>query len=166
MLTKSHNQFEEPMTSAFQASAPSSNFTFDLNALPPPNTTFTQTSPSFPNTMNSFNNAPQISQPIFSATNAAPVDWNTRSSFPSEPSQPQSQINSFSFNLNNLNNQGVTPTPPSYPFAAKPASPQTETDPNYSTLSELTPEYLQAFQAKTFKYGHIPLNPPPKELCY
>lgn len=36
---------------------------------------------------------------------------------------------------------------------------------NYSNLSELTESELNSYQAGTFKFGLVPMKPPPNELC-
>ncbi|SPP79568.1 ras-interacting protein RIP3 [Drosophila guanche] len=35
----------------------------------------------------------------------------------------------------------------------------------YSTMESLTPEEIEAFKAEQFLPGHVPFNPPPRELC-
>lgn len=43
---------------------------------------------------------------------------------------------------------------------------QGETSSVYTQMDKLTATELQHFQATTFKLGHIPTKPPPKELCF
>lgn len=52
-------------------------------------------------------------------------------------------------------------------FNANPASTNLDSNENttFSILSELTESELCSFQANTFRFGHVPLKPPPKELC-
>lgn len=158
----------ENITNSFQTPhPPSSSFTFDLNALPKPSADFPQQQ-SFPpsNVFNSFSFSQPPSfnavngSPSFNATNEAPVNWINRQSFPNEPSQVNTQINSFSFN-----SQNVAAAPAPAFFSGMSQTPVAENNPCYSKTEELSADQVQAFQAPTFKYGYIPLQPPSKELC-
>ncbi|XP_075235005.1 nucleoporin NUP42-like [Lycorma delicatula] len=93
----------------------------------------------------------------------------------------------FSFSLNqgsvgnvtNYTSNIVTDSSQIFPNTNPPSSNQVIFNPNpssvildgnentiYSNLSELTENELCSFQANTFKFGQVPLKPPPKELCY
>jgi len=62
--------------------------------------------------------------------------------------QPQSQMNTCSFNVNYFDSDQ-----------------QNEDNTCYSNLETLPPEILESFQARTFKIGNVPNVPPPKQAC-
>lgn len=116
--------------------------------------------PSFPanNQMFPSNDSPQFS--IFSNQPSNQV-FDVPSQF---SLQPQSQMSSFSFNLNNLNS-GQNHVVPQVPNFGVPQSVPDVNEAVYSKVEDLSPDTLEAFTAKTFTFGRVPLVPPPKELC-
>lgn len=167
MMNKSQNQNDSPVSSVFQTPLPSTTFSFKRNPSSQQNMEFVQPQQSFASSNSVFGNVSQFPQNNFSFSNTSQSQalWNNQASFSNQTVPSDSQINTFSFKSNKPNEQNVVANQTPFAFASNPNAGENETDSNYSKLGELPPECLQAFQAKTFKYGHIPLQPPPKELC-
>lgn len=173
LLAKENLQQEE-MTTELAAlnssSAAASSFTFDLNALPNTNTAPTTGFNTSPNSV--FNNVSPVVTSVFAPPQAGSELMESAEpiNFGAALQPDSSQISSFSFDLKNLNANQTAAQPPSsssvFGGGNTVSKSEMPNNPNYSVISELKPEYLEAFRTKTFKFGSLPLDPPPKELCY
>ncbi|XP_065203205.1 nucleoporin NUP42-like [Planococcus citri] len=157
----SGNSTEETVNSFPTSSASSSTFKFDINQLPKQSAEFApQQSVPQSTALSSFSFA---NPPSFNTANNAQFNSINPQSFPTEPSQANAQMNAFSFNSQFVS---TAPAAASFPGTSQQSQPPVnENNPCYSRIEELSSEKLQAFRDPTFKYGYIPLQPPPKELC-
>lgn len=143
---------------------------------------------------NVFNSGPvEVSSPQSAFMSSIPSTFESPFTKPAvvAPSFPQPRTFedpapafSFAMNQNHVNNVSgnlpVGPPPQTFPnsnqvsggqmifnASASPATVTLDSNENtiYSRLTDLTESELCSFQANTFKFGQVPLKPPPKELC-
>ncbi len=79
--------------------------------------------------------------------------------------QSSSKLNSFSFDLKNISS-ATNPTSQSVTNLNISETNSTLAENIYSKLEELPPDIREQFEARTFKFGSVPLMAPPKELCF
>lgn len=173
MQQKSVNQNVEEMATDFD-SIPVSTFSFDLRNLSKESFKNETVIPKRTDNVNLFYNSNVNVDFSTSSTNNSNFILNTEplsdtsvfhtSSTNHINAEFASELNSFSFNVNNLASSQNTATP-ILSTGILNKNTNDSNDDVYSKFDELPPKILNEFQAKMFKFGQIPIIPPPKELC-